>query len=57
MKIKGREKVIRIDSAKKVRSRDVRNDEKLDLSGNELNSKLLKNSFRNNPSHQLSTLL
>ena len=57
MKIKGREKVIRIDSAKKVRSRDVRNDEKLDLSGNELNSKLLKNSFRNNPSHQLSTML
>ena len=35
MKIKWRDKVMRIDLARKVRSKSVRNDEKIDLSGNE----------------------
>ena len=41
----------------KVRSKDVRNNEKLDLSGNEINSKLLTNSLGKNLSHRPSTAL
>ena len=41
----------------KVRSKDVRNNEKLDLSGNEINSKLLTNSLGKNLRHRPSTAL